>query len=109
MESLNLDKFDIEVLYCLYVNRKRSPLQSFKIADIMDNTELNSSYHTYRKRINEKLIENNLITEGYMDGRSKTYYINEQGIKYLEANVISKEDIYEEVIVDIDDYEGGKY
>lgn len=109
MDSYNLDKFDIEVLYCLYVNKKGSPLQSFKIADIMDNTELNSSYHTFRKRINEKLIENDLINEGYMDGRSKTYYINENGIKYLEDNVISKEEIYEEVLVDIDDFKGGNY
>lgn len=88
------DKADIEILYCLFVNGKNSSLQSFKIKDIIDNTELRFTYGTYIKRI-KKLLEANFIYEGFKDGNAKCYYISQNGINYLENSILSKENIFE--------------
>lgn len=90
-----LDKYDIELLYALFVNRKISPIESFKIQDIIDNTELKSSYYTYVRRIQSKLMQMGYVNEGIKESRAKTYYISSEGIKYLQENILDKEDVYE--------------
>lgn len=97
-KPIELDKFDIEILYVLFVNDKNSPLESFKIKDIIENTELSSSYYTFVNRIQKKLMILEYIKEGYKDGNAKCFYITELGIQYLNENVLSKENIYEEDI-----------
>lgn len=107
--EIKLDKFDVEVLYCLFVNKKRSPIESFQISEIISNTELNSSYYTFRRRINDKLLKQDLISEGFNVGKSKTYYLNNKGFEFLKENILDKEYNVEEIVVDRDEYEGGNY
>ena len=90
-----IDKFDIEVLYCLFINDNLSQLKSYKVTEIIEHTELNSAYYTYVNRL-KKLMAIGYIENGFKDGNAKTYYITKEGIKFLSENVLSKEDIYEE-------------
>ncbi|MEO2601081.1 hypothetical protein [Clostridium butyricum] len=91
-----LDKFDIEILYVLLINQKTTKLQSFKIADIMNNTELKSAYYTFVNRIKNKLIPTGYVGLGFKDGNANTYYISDAGIDFLNNNVLNKENLYEE-------------
>ena len=90
-----IDKMNIELMYCLYVNNKTNRMDSFKVKDIMNNTELKSSYCTYFSRI-KKLQQEGYVAEGVKDGNAACYYISEKGIKYLKENVLDKDYIYEE-------------
>ena len=90
-----IDKFDIEILYVLFVNDKTSQLESFKIRDIIENTELCSSYYTYVNRIQKKMIPLGYVKEGYKDGNAKCFYISDSGIQYLNDNILKGENDYE--------------
>ena len=91
----SIDKFDIEVLYCLFINDNLSQLNSYKITEIINHTELNSAYYTYVNRL-KKLISIGYVDNGFKDGNAKTYYITKEGIGFLNENILNKEDIYEE-------------
>ena len=91
-----LDKFDIELMYCLFINDKNSPIQSYRIKDIIDNTDLKASYYTYVNRIQKKLVQLNYIKEGFQEGNAHCYYITEFGTDFLKDNVLKNEDIFEE-------------
>lgn len=90
-----IDRFDIEILYYLYENDLNCQLSSSKVKDIMNNSESKSTYYTYVNRI-KKLIEVNMIAEGYKSGNAKCYYITKIGCEYLENNILSDNSILEE-------------
>nr|DAH73359.1 MAG TPA: endonuclease-like protein [Caudoviricetes sp.] len=96
MDITNIDKFDIEILYCLFVNDCISQLKSFKVNEIINNTDLKSAYYTYVNRL-KKLISKEYIDYGFKDGNAKTYFITKEGIRFLSENVLNKEEIYEEI------------
>lgn len=88
---MDLDRLDVELLYLLYLEGKISPIQSFRIVDIMEKTQVKSAYNTFVRRIQEKLIPTNLIAIGYKIRNAKTYYLTELGIEYLNKNVLATE------------------
>lgn len=85
---MNIDKVDIEILYMLYSQKKISPMKSFSVKNIIDNTNLNLSYHSILRRVSKKLIPSGYLFEGYKDGNSKNYYLSNKGIEYLKENII---------------------
>lgn len=91
-EISNLDKVDIEIIYCLYRNEKNNSLKSFKISQIIEETNLKLTYYTYLNRIN-KLIKLGLVKEGIKDIKAKTFYITKDGSEYLVNNILSNMDI----------------
>lgn len=91
----DIDRFDIEIMYYLYSNSMKAPLESSKIQGIIDFCESKASYYTYVNRI-KKLINLGYICEGFKAGNAKCYYISKEGSKFLEDNVLNQEDIYEE-------------
>ena len=90
-----IDRFDVEILYCLYELDLTTPLQSTKLKNIIDKSERTASYYTYVNRI-KKLSSFNYIGEGFKSGNAKCYYITKEGISYLENNVLSQENEEEE-------------
>lgn len=89
IKPINIDKVDIEILYIVLANTCTTTISSMTIQDITDAMELNrKSYHTYSKRIKEKLIPLGYIDEGLMDSRSRTYYITKKGIEFLDSKNI---------------------
>jgi predicted transcriptional regulator len=88
---LDLDRLDIEILYLLFIEDKKSPIQAFRITDIMEKTKVKSAYNTFVRRIQEKLVANNLIAVGYKIRNAKTYYLTKEGLSYLEKNVLKIE------------------
>ena len=99
-DALTLDKVDIEIMYSLFVNDAVSPMKGFAIKDIMAKTSLKTSYFTILRRINEKLKTNGYVLDGYKVGNSKSFYLSDKAISYLNENILSKEDVYEYVEVD---------
>jgi hypothetical protein len=96
IKPIEIDKFDIEILYVLFVNDKTTPLESFKIKEIIQNTDSDLSYYTYVTRVQKKMMSLNYIKEGYKDGNAKCFYITDFGIKYLKDNILNTENIYGE-------------
>lgn len=93
MKPIIVDKVDLEILYILLADRCNTPISSMTIQNITDSIEENKkSYHTYSKRIKEKLIPLKYIKEGMMDSRSRTYYITELGVQLLKSNDMIVED-----------------
>lgn len=90
--NINLDKVDIEIMYCLYRNEKNNSLKSFKTSQIIQETNFELTYYTYKNRIN-KLIEIGFVKEGIKDIKAKTFFITQNGIDYLENNILSNMDI----------------
>ena len=89
------DKFDIEIMYHLFIKEMNSPFQSLKISEIIEMSSLKFTYGTYIKRI-KKLLEIDFISEGIKEGNAKCYYITQKGIAFLEYTILNKEDVYEE-------------
>ena len=92
--KLEIDKVDIEILYMLFVQEVFSPMNSFTLKKIIENTDLKLSYYSIHRRINKKLIPIGYILEGYKDGNAKSFYLSELAIKYLKENILEKEDVY---------------
>ena len=90
-----LDKLDIEILYVLCTNKQISSLSSFKIKDIIQNTEFKLAYYTFVNRV-KKLVDIGYIANGFKDGNANTYYLTSNGVKFLEDNVFNQDDIFEE-------------
>lgn len=90
--NINLDKVDIEIMYCLYRNDKNNSLKSFKTSQIIQETNFKLTYYTYKNRIN-KLINIGFVKEGIKDIKAKTFFITSDGASYLENNVLSNMDI----------------
>lgn len=93
--KLEIDKVDIEILYMLFVQRAVSPMNSFSIKKIIENTDLKLSYYSILRRVNKKLIPIGYLLEGYKDGNSKSFYLSELATKYLKENIIEREDVYD--------------
>lgn len=94
---MNLDKLDIEIMYILYHKEAFTDISSLDIKSIIAITEINTSYFTILRRINNKLKPSQYIYEGYKVGNSRTFYLSDKGIEYLKTNILCKEDIYEYV------------
>ena len=90
-----IDKFDIEILYCLSDKNMTTPIESFRVKDIIANSESESAYYTYVNRL-KKLIIKNYVKLGYKAGNANTYYITKDGIEFLEKNIFNLEGIYED-------------
>lgn len=93
--EIDIDKVDIEILYMLFVQKVYSPMNSFSVKKIIENTHLNLSYYSILRRINKKLIPIGYLLEGYKDGNAKSFYLSELAIKYLKENILEKEDVYD--------------
>lgn len=104
---MEIDKVDIEILYMLFVQNATSPMNSFSINKIIENTDLKLSYYSFLRRINKKLVPLGYLLPGYKDGNAKTHYLSESAIAYLKENIIEREDVFdvEEYVDEIVDSE----
>ena len=93
-----LDRLDLKIIYILLLNDKLSPLQSFKVNELMNEIDIKTSYVTFNRRIVSKLIPLGYVKEGYKEGHSKTYYLSKEGKIYFEDNVLSEEEDPFEII-----------
>ncbi len=102
MESC-IDKIDITILHFLYMNSKRSSFNSSQIKPILKHFEESNtetiSYPTLVRRLN-KLTSEEYILLGYKVKNSKTYYITEKGVVFLENDVMNKENLYDYISID---------
>jgi len=96
--DFKLDKLDLKILYILLLENKLSPLQSLKVNQLMEQSDMKVSYVTFNRRIVQKLIPIGYIKEGYKEGHSKTYYLSSIGKKFFEENVLSEENDAFEII-----------
>jgi predicted transcriptional regulator len=94
----NIDKVDINILYCLYAKNKVSPLYSAQIKNILEYCNIPISYHTIFRRT-QKLTDEEYLIEGYRNKRAKTFYLSNKGIEFIK-NITNTENIYEEISVD---------
>lgn len=97
---VSLDKFDIEILFILYKNNRTNKIQSYAISDIIEKIDISYSYQTFMRRLRKRLLESGFIEEGYKNGNSKTYFINEKGVRYVKDNVLTMGCVYTEISVD---------
>lgn len=99
-----LDKIDIEILYQLYAHNVISPMVSFQIKNLIElkDSETSSvSYYTLVRRL-AKLIELGMVDLGYKVSNAKTYYINNNGIQYLQNGILSSSDVYEDIVEEVE-------
>ena len=57
-----IDRFDVEILYCLYELDLTTPLQSTKLKNIIDKSERTASYYTLVKVLNQEM-QNVIISQ----------------------------------------------
>lgn len=81
--SLNIDKIDIEILGVLYAVNSTSSFCSSQIKEIQANCNVEVSYYTVVRRV-QSLIDNHLVEEGFKYRNAKTYYLSEQGKKFIQ-------------------------
>lgn len=100
-DELDLDRLDLKILYILLLEEKLSPLKSLKVYELIDKIDMKTSYVSLNRRIVKKLVPSGYVNEGYKDGRSKTYYLSNEGRKYFEDKILSKEkDAFELIEID---------
>lgn len=91
--NLVLDKVDFEMLYTLYEDERVNSICSYRIKDICDAMQPSTlSYHTYSKRLKNKLIPLGYVNEGIRDSRSRTYYITSKGIDVVKNQIDESEE-----------------
>lgn len=99
---------DIEILYTLLSNEATSALGSISVKKIIEKSQIPISYHSFLRRIRQKLLPASYLVEGYKIGNTKTFYLSESAIEYLKTNVLKDtEDIFE--LVEISKDEEDKY
>lgn len=94
----------------MFVNKASTPMSSISMKRLQDNFEISLSYFTLLRRIKKKLIPAGYVLEGLKNGNSKSFYLTEEAIKYIKENIFDKKntlDLYEEVIEEYDDNDGG--
>lgn len=99
-----LDKLDIEILFLLYRSEKNNQLNSCKIKDLIDIKDScvsKVSYYTVVRRIG-KLVECGFVDIGYKVSNAKTYFINEVGIDYINTEILSCDNAYEDIDEEIE-------
>ena len=84
------NKNDILILRTLYKHKKVNKLQSITIKELANLLENKFSTMKIRNSL-YTFLEMDIVAKGMMQGRSHTYYLNENGINILK-------DLIEEVI-----------
>lgn len=75
-----VSKCDLNVLNCLRQNNCISPMKSFTIKEIAENTNLSNSRVRYTVK---PLLAGGFIGEGYSTGNASTHWITPKGINEL--------------------------
>lgn len=97
--ELNIDKVDINILYCLYKKNRTSPLYSAEIKKIIEFCNTSVSYHTVFRRTH-KLAKEGYLANGYKNGRAITFYLTDKGEELVHIITDKEENIYEEISID---------
>lgn len=90
---MNLTRKDYMILDTLYQNNGITTLCALPKSKIIEKTNLSDSKIRNSLR---NFISLGYIDEGAKDDKSKTYYLTEQGIQFVEDNIIKSKMIIKE-------------
>lgn len=93
---MQLDIADTEILFTFYREKYNNQYSAAKIKDIMSKCNFAATYVTYMNRITKHLVPMGYVDRGVVYGNAFTYYLTEKGATYLEKEVFTHIDIWED-------------
>lgn len=84
---MNLTEYQCVILIHLKESKSINRISAKTVSELLDILKIvnEKDVHGYNKNLLDKLLDLDLVSLGLPDGRSRTYYITPNGVKFLNT------------------------